>query len=73
MTPSYHPRPNGQAEYFVDTLKRALKKLTRGRQTRKFSMFVQTPYPNMLMKSLTKLMFPPPKIKTILSKLLPEL
>ena len=25
-TPQYHPRPNGQAESFMDTLKRALKK-----------------------------------------------
>ena len=75
-TPQFHPRSNGQAESFVDTLKRALKKVLGTPTDRALQKFLQvygiTPNPNMPMgRSPAEKMFAR-KVKSVIDKLIPR-
>ena len=72
----YHPRSNGQAERFVDTLKRALKKPPGTSTDKALQQFLQvnriTPNPNTsLAVSPAETMFAR-KIRSVFDKLLPK-
>lgn len=76
-TSPYHPRSNGQAERFVDTFKRALKK-TNGTNTddgniqQFLSIYRITPNPNAISgMSPAELMFAR-KIRSVFNRLLPD-
>ena len=76
ITPQYHPRLNSQAERFVDTLKRALKKASGTLTDKALQQFLQvyriTPNPNTpLAVSPAEMMFAR-KIRSIFDKLLPK-
>ena len=73
-TLQYYPRSNGQAERFVDTLKRALKKTLRTPTDRALQQFLQvywiTPNPNTPMgRSPAETMFAR-KVKSVFDKLI---
>ena len=73
-TPQYHPRSNGQAERFADTLKRALKKASRTPTEKVIQQWLQvyriTPNPNTLLAvSPAETMFAR-KIRSVFDKLL---
>ena len=75
-TPQYQPRSNGQAERFVDTLKRALKKTSGTPTDKALQQFLQvyriTPNPNTpLAVSPAETMFAR-KIRSVFDKLLPK-
>ena len=75
-TPQYHPRSNSQAERFVDTLKRALKKASGTPADKALQQFLQvyriTTNPNRpLAVSPAGTMFAR-KIRSVFGKLLPE-
>ena len=75
-TPRYHPRSNGQAERFIDTLKRALKKASGTPTDKAQQQFLQvyriTPNPNTLLAvSPAETMFAR-KIRSVFDKLLPK-
>ena len=75
-TPQYHPRSNDQAECFVDTLKRALKKASGTPADKALQQFLQvyriTPTPNTpLAVSPAETMFAR-KIRSVFDKLLPK-
>ncbi|XP_052827148.1 uncharacterized protein K02A2.6-like [Octopus bimaculoides] len=75
-TAPYHPRSNGQAEHFVDTCKRALRKsnkeVTDEVALQQFlSVYSVTPNPNTPAGSTpAELMFAK-KVKSVFNKLLP--
>ena len=74
--PQYHPRSIGQAERFVDTLKRALKKASGTPTDKALQQFLQiyriTPNPNTLLTvSPVETMFAR-KIRSVIDKLLPK-
>ncbi|XP_029643886.1 uncharacterized protein K02A2.6-like [Octopus sinensis] len=76
FTPPHHLRSNGQVERFVDTFKRALRKVNELSDDEALSNFLRiyrvTPNPSTNSgKSPTKLMFTR-RIKSIFDKLLPE-
>ena len=77
-TAVYHPRSNGQAEKFVDTFKRALRKnqdmVTNERSIQKFlAVYRITPNPNTNSGlSPAELMFAR-KIRSVFDRLLPSL
>ena len=75
-TPHYHPRSNGQVERFVDTLKRALKKVSGTPTDKTLQQFLQVyriiPNPNTpLAVSPAETMFAR-KIRSVFDKLLPK-
>ena len=75
-TPQHHPRSNGQAERFVETLKRALKKASDTPTDKALQQFLQvyriTPNPNTpLAVSPAETMFAR-KIRSVFDKLLPK-
>ena len=75
-TPQYRPRSNGQAERFVDTLKRALKKVLGTPTDRALQEFLQvyriTPNPNTPMGSLPAEKMFARKVKSVFDKLIPR-
>ena len=76
-TSPYHPRSNGQAERFIDTFKRALKKINGtsiddGNIQQFFSVYRITPNPNGISgMSPAELMFAR-KIRSVFNRLLPK-
>ena len=75
-TPQYHPRSNGQAERFVDTLKRALRKAQGTLTDRALQQFLQvyriTSNPNTPMGRSPKETMFARKIRSVFDKLIPK-
>ena len=75
-TPQYHPRSNGQAERFVDTLKLALKKASGTPTDKALQQFLQvyrfTPNPNIPLAVLPAETMFARKKRSVFDKLLPK-
>ena len=75
-TPKYHPRSNGPAERFVDTLKRAPKKASGTPTDKALQQFLQvyriTPNPNKPLAVSPAEMIFARKIRSVFDKLLPK-
>ena len=75
-TPQYHVRSNGQAERFVDTLKRALKKASDTPTDKALQQFLQvyriTPNTNTPLAFSPAEMMLARKIRSVFNKLLPK-